>query len=395
MSKEGSRGASAKQDAVGRTSPAGAWTTLSVLCAVSIFNYMDRMLLAAVSQPLKVEFSLSDTQLGLLTGVAFALFYASMGIPMGRLTDRVSRKRLLAACLGCWSLMTALTGFAANYIQLLIARMLIAVGESGCTPAAYSLVADNFAPRQRNFALGLFNGASMLGVIAGFVLGGWISEHYGWRSAFYFLGLPGLLLAVIVLVVMREPVRGATDLRVADAAPPTRIALRMLLGDRSFVMLLLAISANSIGVYGITQWMPQFYIRTHGLSLSQVGIFFGVAFGLGMFIGNLLGGAIGARLGVRSIGAPLWLSVIASLSIIPLYVGALLVSSSAIAIALTFGAAVIGAAANPPSVAASQNLPPSNVRGTAASLALLVTAVGGIGLGPLLIGMASDALTPR
>jgi predicted MFS family arabinose efflux permease len=370
-------------------------TTMALLSIVSLFNYMDRMLLAAVSQPIKTEFGLSDTQLGLLTGVTFAFFYAMMGIPMGRMADRLSRKHMLAICLGCWSVMTAVTGWATSYVQLLLARMFIAVGESGCTPTSYSLIADTFIARHRNLALGLFNGASMIGVVLGFALGGWISQTYGWRAAFHFLGAPGIILAVGILFVMKEPIRGIMDGKLADKAPPTRVALRTLLGNKAFVFLLLGLGFNSIGVYGVSQWMPQFFIRSHGLSLAQVGFLFGIAFGLGMFVGNLLGGVIGQRLGRHGLGTPMLLSVITSLIIIPLYFGALLIETHSIAIVITAAAAVIGAAANPPSSAACQNFVPADVRATAAALTLLSVAIMGIGLGPLLIGMASDALTPH
>lgn len=368
------------------------WVALTLISLASLFNYMDRMLLAVVSHPLKTEFGLTDTELGLLTGVAFALFYAMMGLPLGRLADRRSRKHVLAACLALWSVMTMATGWATSFLHLVAARILVAVGEAGCNPAAYSLLADNFEPRRRNLALGLFTAGSMLGVVAGFSLGGWISAQYGWRAVFLWLGAPGLLLAAAILFVMKEPVRGAFD-KVETTPPPAfRAAMKLLLRNRAFVFLLIASGTNAVSFFGMSQWLPQFFIRSHGLTLGQVGWLFGTAFGFGMFLGTILGGIVGTRLGARSNGTPLFFCGALMIAIIPLYVAALLTPSITFAICCTFLAAMLFAAQTGPTSAATQNLVPVNVRATAASLALLSVALIGIGLGPLLAGAASDLL---
>ncbi len=369
------------------------WTALALLCVANLFNYMDRMLLAATAQPVKQEFGLSDTQLGLLTGMAFAFFYAVVGLPMGRLADRVSRKRLLAGCLALWSLVTAATGFAQNFAQLALARVTIAIGEAGVSPSATSMIGDYFPRRRRNFASGLFVGGSMIGIIAGFSLGGWISQEYGWRAAFWVLGAPGLLLALVFLLVVREPKRGAMDDVLLDPLS-NREAVRAIWENRAFKILAFACGVNAMVVFGVSQWTPLFLIRNHGLSLAQVGVLFGIGYGLGMFFGQLLGGLLGDRLTRRSFSAPLFGSAVVSLIATPIFVGAMWVESYEAAVALIFVSALILAMANPPSNAAVHIVLPPNMRGTGAATVSLHVALIGIGLGPTLVGFASDALAP-
>lgn len=371
-----------------------AMVALILLTLTNVLNYLDRTLIAALSQPIKAEFGLSDTELGLLSGFAFVALYAAAGLPIARLADRTSRKAVIVASLATWSVLTAACGLAQSFFHLVCGRVGIGVGEAGCLPASHSLLADLFPQQQRSMVLGIFTAGNMVGITAGLTLGAWIGALYGWRAAFLLLGLPGLILSVVLYFSISEPTRG----RVTGGASnglSFRGAMSSLAGNRAFVWLALGTGLNAFLTYGMTQWLPQFFYRVHGYSLAQLGSTFGLTFGAGLTVGVLTGGWLGDRLARRGTHWPMWLCVAASLLLVPIYTVVLLVDSGQVAVTLVFLAAAVNGLVTPQMVTLIQNVSPVETRATASSISAISGSILGVGLGPAVIGMASDALTPH
>ena len=369
--------------------------TLAVLTLITCVSYMDRVMLGALAPLVKAEFTLSDTQLGVLTGFAFTLFYAICGIPMARYADRGSRRALISLSLALWSAMTATCGLAQSYFQLLLARFAVGVGEAGSAPASFSLMSDLYPAQRRPLVFGVYLSGTMLGIVLGLALAGWLGVHYGWRWAFFILGLPGLLLAVVAYRLIAEAPRGAYDAQDWRAVTPcdTRTALTMLIANRPLVWLTLGNALQAFSVLGMSQWLPSFFIRTHELPLETIALFFGVAFGFGMLLGQIAGGILGSRLARRN-PTTLVVSIAASVAVAPCYMLALWLPNASGAIATTFVAAFVGALINPSAAAAGQTLVEPRLRATAQAVINLAVSLVGMGLGVLLVGMLSDALEP-
>ena len=370
-----------------------AMTALVLLSLTNVLNYLDRTLIAALSQPIKAEFGLSDTQLGLLSGFAFVVLYAAAGLPISRIADRKSRKVVIVASLATWSVLTAACGLAQSFFHLVCGRVGIGIGEAGCLPASHSLLSDLFPQQRRSMVLGIFTAGNMIGITAGLTLGAWIGALYGWRAAFLLLGLPGLLLSFVLYLCISEPDRGKAASRAAGGLS-FRGALVSLAGNKAFIWLALGTGVNAFLTYGMTQWLPQFFYRVHGFSLAQLGSSFGLTFGAGLTLGVLTGGWLGDRLAQGGMQRPMWLCFGSSLLLIPIYTAILLVDSGPLAIKLTFLAAIVNGLVTPQMVTLIQNVSPVETRATAASISAISGSIIGVGLGPALIGMASDALTP-
>lgn len=385
--------------------PAAADSTISarqrliamiLLTLASTLNYFDRMLLPALAHPIKNELRLSDTELGILTGAAFALFYAAFGLPLARLADRKSRKLVIVGSLGIWSIMTAGCGLAQNYWQLLVARFGVGAGEAGCIPPSHSLVSDYFPPERRAGAIGWIHSGAAIGITAGFAIGGYLGTQFGWRSAFLIAALPGLLLSALTWFHLREPAR-RMDLKQTAApsagAPELWESLSQLWRNSTYRWLAIAASLSTFLLYGVAQWMPIFFIRSHGLSVAAVGLFFGIAFGLGTGLGIASGGWIANRLAKRGAAAPLLASIVATAGAVAVYAAVLWSPSPKLAFPLMFVAAILGAAPYAPVLAQIQNVVTAEIRATASAVALFLSSVVGIGLGPVAVGALSDAFT--
>ena len=386
----------ADADAPASSTPAASWTTyyaLGVLTLVSFFNYMDRMVLAVLLEPIKAELHLSDGQLGLLSGLAFAMLYAILGIPLARLADRASRVKLLAVCLVLWSVMTAATGFAKNFPQLFLARMGVGLGEAGCVPAAHSLIGDYFPPEKRALGISFFQAGGLAGLSAGLLITGVLADHFGWRAALMIVGLSGVPLAILVLFTMREPARRGH----VQAAPdePAFTAIAALLRRPALRHLVMALSIGAFGTYGITQWLPAFFMRSHGLSLTQIGVWSGTAAGIGGILGVMCGGLGATRLIPRDARWELWLPAIAYGGSAPLYALVFLSPTPVIAIVIKVFATFLAASGGGVALSAIQSFAEPNRRATAIALVLFLSSLLGLGLGPLLVGLASDALAPQ
>ena len=363
---------------------------LFILALINLLNYYDRMLVVVVSEPLRLEFDLTDTQYGVLTGPVFVLVYALASLFFGFFADRRNRRNVLVAVVALWSVTTAMCGVANNFITLALARAGVGVGEGGSNPAGMSMLSDHFPPQNRSMALAVFAAGGMVGLFLSFVLGSWINHHYGWRAVFLIAGIPGLLLAIATLVFVREPPRGRFEL-----TQPVQLSymagLRQLANSPAFVWLCIAASLGAFSSLGMMVWLPQFFIRTHGLSVQEVGLLFGPAAALGLCAGMVAGGWLGNRLARRSLASPVIICIVSMLVVIPLYLAVLWTGSVTLALLATFIAMAISVLYAPAYQAAIQNVCAPNLRATAAAVSNVTIAIVGQGLLPLSVGLMSDA----
>jgi predicted MFS family arabinose efflux permease len=369
---------------------------LGLLALVSFFNYLDRMVMSILVQPIKEDLGFSDSQLGLLTGFAFALFYATFGIPIARLADRKPRVVILSICMALWSLMTAACGLAGSFVQMLLARIGVGVGEAGCVPSSHSLLSDYFPPHRRAFALGVFQAGGSLGIMVGLMSAGILADTLGWRWAFPAVGLPGVLFAIVAWLTIREPKRGSLEGKSEDevAPMPTGQAFRTLLGRPTYRQILIAYALGLFPVYGIAQWVPAFLVRVHGMSLSQVGVWFGLASGLGGFLGIVIGAMASPLLIRRDRRWELWWPAAAYTVCIPLYGFVFLWPSTGPVVVLVFAASLVAGTGIGPGMASVQTVSEPQLRATAIAMIMLCSALLGQGGGPLAIGILSDLLEP-
>jgi predicted MFS family arabinose efflux permease len=366
---------------------------LGVLMMVYVLNFVDRQVLSILMEPIRRDLKLNDTQLGLLSGLSFALFYAVAGLPIARLSDTSSRRNIIAASLAVWSGMTAVCGLVASFPQLLLARVGVAVGEAGAGPAAHSMIADLFPDGRRATALAVFSTGVPIGILVGLISGGWLNQAFNWRTAFVVVGLPGLVLAVLVMLTVREPAR--TTPLADPSARTTGAALKNLWALRPFKYLTLAAAIHAFTAYGALQWNPAFLIRTFHLSTKEAGLALGLMTGLTGIVGTLGGGWLADRLGRRD---PRWYARLPALLIalgVPFYIAAYVVAPSAgAALALLVIPSLFGNSFTGPTYAVVQTLTPPRSRALASAVLLFVISLIGFGLGPLTIGMVSDALAP-
>ena len=374
--------------------------TLWILLTVYVFNFIDRQIVNILAEPIARDLDLSDTQIGLMTGLAFALFYTVLGIPIARFADRAttSRPRLIAVALALWSAMTALCGLAQNFSQLLLARIGVGVGEAGCTPPAHSLISDMVPPEKRASALAFYSLGIPVGTLLGMVIGGTLADRLGWREAFVVVGLPGVALALVVWLVLKDPRRtdAATMLRNANApsALPLGQAVAEVMRSRAFVLLLFAGSAASFLAYGKTTWTTIFFQRTHDLSPGQVGLWFGLIGGLGGMLGTWLGGYLADRFGAKNRRHVLSAPAIGMALAVPLAIAAYHAPNWPLALVLLFIPTVFNSFYYGPTYSAAQGLVATRARAIAAATLLFFQNLIGLGLGPLFFGMLSDWLQP-
>ena len=382
-------------DAAARPTPAYAWYVLGVLLAVYVLNFVDRQILAIVLDDVKRELGASDTAMGLLSGLAFSLFYTVAGIPIARLADRGTRRTIVAVSLALWSAMTAACGLAASFGQLALARFGVGIGEAGGTPPSHSLLSDYFPPERRATALAIYGMGIYFGVMFGFLAGGWIRDAFDWRTAFLAAGLPGVPLALLVVATVREPARGASEARLVEAEPPRAgEVLRILFGRRAFRFLTLAACCQATSGYAILTWGPAFLGRVHHLSGSAIGTSFGLIAGIGGALGITAGGALADRLARRDPRFHAWLPAAVSLAAFPFALPFYLASDTTTALA----SFALFYAINNMYVGSlwslAQGLVPVRMRALASAALLTVLNLVGQGLGPLFVGALNDALAP-
>jgi MFS family permease len=371
------------------------WYVVWLLFLVYVLNFVDRQILIILMEPIRLEFGFSDTQLGLLGGLAFAVLYSTLGIPIARLADRSHRVNIISISIFVWSLATVLTGFARSFSQLLLARIAVGVGEAGCSPPAYSLLADYFRKDQRTTAFSIYTMGIYGGVFVGYLVGALVAEHYGWRAAFFVVGLPGVLLALVVKFTLREPPRGYADGQPAQAqAPPVRQVFGQLAAKRTFRHLALAAALHAFVGYGVTGFHPSFLIRSHGFSVAEVGVILSTVSAVSGIGGTWFGGWLSDRFTNlrRDVRWQLWVPGIATLVNVPIALMAYTWPDRNLVIGLLFVSLVFGVMYLGPTFATIQRLVSARERALGAALLLLVINLVGLGLGPWLVGALSDVI---
>ncbi len=385
----------ASQEQHGVFSPAVRNYALGVLVVVYTFNFIDRQILSILLEPIKQDLGLSDSALGMLTGFAFALFYATLGIPIARFADRSNRRNLIAWALAIWSAMTAVSGLAQNFWHLLLARIGVGVGEAGCSPPAHSMLADYFPTENRATALGIYSLGIPFGILFGFIAGGWLNEFFGWRVAFFIVGVPGLLLAILVRFTLREPPRGMAEGRVADEEQPTIMeTFRFLWSKRSFRHMAVGGGLTAFVGYGVITWVPSFLIRSYGMSTGDVGTYLGLILGIPGGIGIALGGYLADRYGSRDTRWYLWIVSVALIASTPLFFGVYLSSTAFASLMFLILPILLGNFYQATTFSQTQGLVSLRMRSVAAAVLLFILNMIGLGAGPQAVGILSDILQP-
>jgi predicted MFS family arabinose efflux permease len=371
------------------TAPAGRNRALFLLTLIYLFNFMDRQIMSMLAEPIKRELDLSDSQLGLLTGFMFALFYTTFGVPVAWLADRTRRTWVIAGACTLWSGFTAACGLATSFVSLALARIGVAVGEAGGVAPSYSLIADFYPVESRGRAIAIFSMGVPLGLGIGTAIGGWIAASFGWRTAFFAVAAPGILLSLLLLVFVREPRRE----RVADAPPVPGFGATLAMFFQSPRLLLITLSTalGAFCCYGLMAWLAPYLIRVLGMTLKEVGSYLSIMLAISLGAGIWASGVLSDRFGAReprmyawipgaalALGAPaLWLATTQDdwRIALPLF-------------GIPLGLSIFYLA---PSVAAFARIVPAEQRSTASALLLLFLNLIGLGLGPYLIGVVSDA----
>jgi MFS family permease len=360
------------------------------------FNYLDRYILSMLLQPIKQELGASDTMMGFLTGPAFAVLYAAAGLPIARLADRTSRRTILAIAFASWSAFTAISGFARSTAELALARVGVGIGEAGGTAPAHSLISDYFPPQARARALSVFQLGVYVGTFFGIYAGGVLAESIGWRQTFLVVGLPGLVLAVLLQLTVREPLRGHFDAASPSHATGTqKETLRALWRLPSFRWLVFGAGLASFAGTGFGAWVPTLFVRVHGMTLAEVGGSYAWYSVPAALVGTLFAGWLADRLGRRDAR---WLLGVAALSVLlslPFLIGICLWPDARVAMLFAIPSGLLGAGWAPAVYAAGQNLVPSHMRATLAAVVVLSLTLLGQGAGPQVVGLLNDALAPR
>ena len=368
---------------------------LGLLVVAYAFNFIDRYILIILQESVKTEFMLSDTQLGLLTGFAFAFFYSICSVPIARLADSGTRRTIISIAVSAWSLMTVLSGLVTNFAQLVAARIGVAVGEAGASPPAHSMISDIFPRDSRATALAIYSLGINFGIIFGYPLGGWINEEFGWRAAFIALGLPGLLIGLLIRTTVAEPRRGSAEgLQTISKSPPIWEAFKQLWALKTFRFLTLAAAIQSTAAYGIDAWVPPYFIRTFQMGTAELGLWLGLMGGILGALGTFGGGWFCDRLGKRDIRWYVWGPLIVLLIALPAIVAIFLVSNVYVAIVLYGVPNFMLVFYLGPCIAISHGLVPQRMRALTSAIFFLVINFLGLGFGPLIFGLASDLLQP-
>ena len=373
-------------------SPAYARYVLGLLFLVYVLNFVDRQILSILLDPVKQDLGVSDTAMGFLSGLAFAVFYTLLGIPIARWADVGNRRTILALGVAVWSLMTVACGLARSFATLALARVGVGVGEAAGSPCSHSLISDYYPSERRGRALSVYAMGNYAGHFVAFVIGGWINQHYGWRATFFAMGLPGLLLALLVRATVREPRRGRYDPapRGGERAGFGE-ALRFLRRQRSYFFINLGGSLSALVGYGFGIWAPTFFMRVHGMNTAEAGLWLGWLAPLGGIAGTFLGGALVDRLGGRQPSWYLWIPAISSFAHVPVSL-LLLLGSERLALAVYAPHSLLFALYVGPIFAAMQGVAPPRMRALAVAIHLLVVNLLGLGAGPLVVGALNDAL---
>ncbi|NIB42447.1 MFS transporter [Pseudomaricurvus alkylphenolicus] len=367
-----------------------------MLFLVYMFNFVDRQLLVILQESIKQDLGFSDTQLGMMSGFAFALLYVSFGIPIARMADRGNRRNIVALSLGIWSLMTAICGLSYSFIQMLLARMGVAVGEAGGGPPALSMISDLYSEKNRATAMSIYSSGIYAGLIAGYVFGGWLGDTYGWRTAFIVIGLPGVLLAALLMYTVEEPARYRPNGEIQDTGKkqePFIETLRMLWNITAFRYIAIAGGLSCFSSYGIGNWMPSYLLRSFEVSTAEVGLWMGLTAGVGGLLGTFGGGVLVDKLKTSDKRWYIWLPAIAMLGTIPVGMVILTTNNENLAIALNGLTVLLFATWLAPIIALSHELVGPERRAQATAVLFFLINIIGMGMGPASVGILSDAMT--
>jgi MFS family permease len=370
---------------------------LFILFVVYGLSYVDRQILSNLIEPIRKEYNFGDMQMGLLSGFAFAIFYATLGIPIARFADRHSRVNIITASLVVWSVATALTGKAHGFLQLFLARIGVGIGEAGCNPSAYSIISDYFPAKRRSTAQSIYSTGVYLGQFIGFIVAGAVAHEYGWRAAFYVVGIPGIAVAIILKLTLREPPRGFSEPAgyVATDPPHAWDVLTKLASLPAFRNLSFASGLHALVAYGLNNYYAAFLMRSHGLSLLETSSALAVITLSGGIVGTFLGGKLSDLFAQRNGGDPryqMWVPGTALLINIPVWLAALLLPDKYAVMVLMVPAIALGATYLGPSISATHQLVGVRERAVSGALLLFVLNIIGIGIGPFLSGVISDAI---
>ena len=368
--------------------------TVGLLTFIWTANYLDRQILAILLESIKIEMSLSDTQLGLLSGLAFSLFYATLGLPIAYLADRYNRKRIIVTALMLFSIMTYACGLAQNYFQLLLARIGVGVGEAGTNPPSVAMIADLYEPDARATPMAIFAVGVNIGIFAAFFFGGWLAVNYGWRTTFQIVALPGLLLAILAAFSLREPPRGLSDGYSTTEKVPSMLAVaRYMISNPTIFHLVIGTTLVIAVTYGAITWIPAYLIRMHGMETTTIGKALALIAGLGGGVATAACGVLADKLGKRDMRWNLWLLAIIAAFVTPFFIATFNASSGYWAIVFMIPSISLAAVYLGPVLAMLHFLVQPGMRAQATALMIFVNNFVGLGIGPLAVGMISDELS--
>jgi predicted MFS family arabinose efflux permease len=384
--------------------PRYRWYALGVLTMVYTSSHVDRQIMGILLEPIKLELGASDTQMGFLIGLTFALFYATLGMPIAMLADRSNRRNIITAAVTVWSVMTVACAYVGSFAQLVFARIGVGVGEAGSSPPSHSMVADLFSPEKRGTAMGVYALGVNFGLLIAYLAGGWMSEHWGWRTTFIAVGLPGVLIALLVYFTTVEPVRGASD-RVTDpaegegsegdsSAPSFRHVVAHMWRVRSARHTVIGSTLAAFVGYGFVLWMPSFFVRSHGLSPTEVGLTLALMAGVIGGLGTFTAGRLADYLAERDVRWRTWVVALAKAGYVPFLAAFFLIDDLTTALLVYVIPAFFGGFYLAPTFALIQSLVSLRMRALAASITLFVLNIIGMGFGPQIVGIMSDVFAP-
>ena len=381
-----------KQTSASSTTKRANWM-LALLTLIFTFNFVDRQILIILQEPIRNELGLSDTQLGLLTGLAFVVIYVTVGIPIAHFADRSNRKNIVSLSVFAWSIMTALTGLAQNFWHVLIARIGVGIGEAGGTPPSHSMIADLYPPEKRATALSIFQTGPSIGILIGFLIGGWIGQMYGWRIAFLAAGLPGILLAALLFFCTSEPRRLLSTER-PDVGTGFIEGIRYLFSVPTFRTVALAMAVAHFSIFGVMNFTPSFMIRSYGLSLTEVATTLALIYGVGGGVGTVLIGVFADRMANRDPRWRIWLVFLCTVIAYLASLAAFLVHSPVLSFCFYAIVAICAVSTQGIVFGTMQLVIHSRAHALMTSILFFSNNLIGMGLGPLLVGMVSDATRP-
>lgn len=367
---------------------------LFVLTITYAFNFIDRQILVILQESIKQELLLSDSQLGLLTGIAFALFYVVMGIPVARLADRWVRRNIMSIAIGTWSFMTAISGFAQSYTHLLLARIGVGIGESGCSPPAHSMISDIFPKEKRGTALSIYSMGINIGVLFGFLLGGWINQYFGWRTAFIVVGVPGILIALLIQFTVKEPKRGAHDAPSQDQDQPSfGESLKVLWSKKSFRHISIGASCLALIAYAGAIWFAPYMLRNFDIQTGELGTWLALMSGILGGAGTLAGGYLADKKGQQDQRWYVWIPAVSAAMAIPFLCLVYTMDSLYVVLSLFAAPAALATVYMGPCLAMVQGLVNIRMRALASAILFFLINIIGLGVGPVLVGIISDQIS--